>query len=101
LTAKNVRYDGDCGPAYRFSGIGPWLYLQAVISRIFSFATVWALYHQTETHYGFAVIYKIKNEILRKWTNFLDRAFLLANFLGPLFVFVTRRSGFLARAAGA
>jgi len=83
-----------------FLVIGPLVVFAGGYIPYFFLATVWALYHQLKQHYGFAVIYKIKNGDTEEVDNFLDRAFLLANFLGPLFVFVTRRSGFLARADG-
>jgi len=71
LTAKNERYDGDCCRSTRFSGNRALIVFAGGYVPYFSLATIWALYHQLKQHYGFAVIYRSRMEILRKLTTSL------------------------------
>jgi hypothetical protein len=64
------------GPAMILAGWKPWLYL---------LVGVWAYYHVIRQHYGFMVLYKVKNRDLRPWDNFLDRLFLGVMTVAPPF----------------
>ena len=55
------------GPALVLAGWKGWLYL---------LVGVWAYYHVIRQHYGFMVLYKVKNRDLGRVDNFLDRVFL-------------------------
>jgi len=55
------------GPVMVLAGLESWLYL---------LVGVWAYYHVVRQHYGFMVLYKVKNHDLRPLDNFLDRFFL-------------------------
>ena len=64
------------GSAAFFFALGPVLVLlggKAVLAMI---VAVWAYYHVVRQHYGFMVLYKVKNRDLAKLDNFLDRWFL-------------------------
>ncbi len=64
------------GSAAFFFALGPVLVLvggKAVLAMI---VAVWAYYHVIRQHYGFMVLYKVKNRDLAKPDNFLDRWFL-------------------------
>ncbi|HKE22936.1 MAG TPA: hypothetical protein VKB88_11140 [Bryobacteraceae bacterium] len=62
------------GPAMILAGWKPWLYL--VVG-------VWAYYHVIRQHYGFMVLYKVKNRDLQPLDNFLDRLFLGVMTVAP------------------
>ena len=53
-----------------------WLYL---------LVGVWAYYHVIRQHYGFMVLYKVKNRDLRPLDNLLDRVFLGVMLVFPPF----------------
>jgi len=55
------------GPAMVLAGWKGWLYL---------LVGVWAYYHVVRQHYGFMVLYKVKNRDLGKLDSTLDRVFL-------------------------
>ncbi|HUD99593.1 MAG TPA: hypothetical protein VMR62_08465 [Bryobacteraceae bacterium] len=64
------------GSAAFFFALGPILVLvggKAVLAMI---VAVWAYYHVIRQHYGFMVLYKVKNRDLARLDNFLDRWFL-------------------------
>ena len=64
------------GSAAFFFALGPALILiggKAVLAMI---VAVWAYYHVIRQHYGFMVLYKVKNRDLAKIDSFLDRWFL-------------------------
>ena len=64
------------GSAAFFFALGPVLVLlggKAVLALI---VAVWAYYHVVRQHYGFMVLYKVKNRDLAKLDNSLDRWFL-------------------------
>jgi hypothetical protein len=64
------------GPAMVLAGLKPFLYL---------LVGVWAYYHVIRQHYGFMVLYKVKNRDLRPADNFLDRVFLGVMMVAPPF----------------
>jgi hypothetical protein len=55
------------GPLMVLAGWKGWLYL---------LVGVWAYYHVIRQHYGFMVLYKVKNADLARFDNTLDRIFL-------------------------
>ena len=85
-----------CGSLLFFL-LGPLMVLAGAGAAFFFFAIVWAFYHQVKQHYGFAVLYKIKNHDLARIDNVLDRLFLLFSFVYPFAVFITRSPKMLAR----
>ena len=64
------------GPAMVLAGWKSWLYL---------LVGVWAYYHVVRQHYGFMVLYKVKNRDLKPWDNRLDRLFLGVMMIAPPF----------------
>ena len=64
------------GPAMVLAGLKGWLYL---------LVGVWAYYHVMRQHYGFMVLYKVKNRDLAPFDNTLDRVFLGVMLVAPPF----------------
>jgi len=64
------------GPALVLAGLKGWLYL---------LVGVWAYYHVVRQHYGFMVLYKVKNRDLAPLDNRLDRLFLGVMMIAPPF----------------
>ncbi len=64
------------GPAMVLAGWKGWLYL---------LVGVWAYYHVIRQHYGFMVLYKVKNRDLSPLDNQLDRFFLGVTLVLPPF----------------
>jgi len=64
------------GPAMVLAGWKGWLYL---------LVGVWAYYHVIRQHYGFLVLYKVKNRDLGPVDNTLDRIFLGMMTVAPPF----------------
>src|SRR6185312_3319948 len=64
------------GPAMVLAGLKGWLAL---------LVGVWAYYHVLKQHYGFMVLYKVKNRDLAKVDNILDRLFLTVMMIFPPF----------------
>jgi len=64
------------GPAMVLAGWKGWLYL---------LVGVWAYYHVIRQHYGFMVLYKVKNRDLGRADNLLDRVFLGVMMVAPPF----------------
>ena len=64
------------GPAMVLAGLKGWLYL---------LVGVWAYYHVIRQHYGFMVLYKVKNGDLAPVDNLLDRVFLGVTLVLPPF----------------
>jgi hypothetical protein len=62
------------GPAMVLAGWKGWLYL---------LVGAWAYYHVIRQHYGFMVLYKVKNRDLGRLDNALDRLFLGVMLLLP------------------
>jgi len=77
--------------------LGPVMVLAGAGAAFFFFAIVWAFYHQIKQHYGFMVLYKIRNHDLADIDNALDRLFLLFSFVYPFAVFILRSPKMLAR----
>ncbi|HWC96257.1 MAG TPA: hypothetical protein VG456_05900 [Candidatus Sulfopaludibacter sp.] len=64
------------GPAMVLASLKAWLYL---------LVGVWAYYHVIRQHYGFMVLYKVKNRDLAPLDNRLDRIFLGVTMVLPPF----------------
>ena len=64
------------GPAMVLAGWKGWLYL---------LVGAWAYYHVIRQHYGFLVLYKVKNHDLAPLDNTLDRVFLGVTMVLPPF----------------
>ena len=64
------------GPLMVLAGLKGWLYL---------LVGVWAYYHVIRQHYGFLVLYKVKNRDLGELDNRLDRVFLGVMTIAPPF----------------
>jgi hypothetical protein len=64
------------GPAMVLAGLKGWLYL---------LVGAWAYYHVIRQHYGFMVLYKVKNRDLAPLDNTLDRVFLGVTTILPPF----------------
>src|SRR5271157_1193655 len=64
------------GPAMVLAGLKGWLYL---------LVGAWAYYHVVRQHYGFLVLYKVKNRDLAPRDNTLDRLFLGVMLILPPF----------------
>jgi hypothetical protein len=64
------------GPLMVLAGWKAWLYL---------LVGVWAYYHVIRQHYGFMVLYKVKNRDLAPVDNLLDRLFLGVTMVLPPF----------------
>ncbi len=65
------------GPVLVLAGWKAWLYL---------LVGVWAYYHVIRQHYGFMVLYKVKNRDLAPVDNLLDRVFLGVTMVLPPFL---------------
>lgn len=68
-----------------FFSLGPALVLIGWINLLIGIIAVWAYYHVIRQHYGFMVLYKVKNRDLAPIDNTLDRAFLGAMLVFPPF----------------
>jgi hypothetical protein len=64
------------GSAAFFFTLGPALVLLGGKAFLAMIVAVWAYYHVIRQHYGFMVLYKVKNRDLARVDNFLDRWFL-------------------------
>jgi len=69
-----------------FFALGPALILLGAKYLLAMIVAVWAYYHVVRQHYGFMVLYKVKNRDLAKWDNALDRVFLGVMLLAPPFL---------------
>jgi hypothetical protein len=72
----SVAFFFTLGPALVLTGLKPLLYL---------LVGTWAYYHVIRQHYGFMVLYKVKNRDLGRLDNFLDRVFLGVTTVLPPF----------------
>lgn len=59
-----------------FFSLGPIMVLAGGKGYLALLVAVWAYYHVIRQHYGFMVLYKVKNRDLRRLDNILDRMFL-------------------------
>jgi len=66
-----------------FFSLGPALVLLHLAPLLYLIVGVWAYYHVVRQHYGFMVLYKVKNRDLRPLDNRLDRAFLGVTLVFP------------------
>jgi hypothetical protein len=68
-----------------FFALGPAMVLLGGKGWLAMIVAVWAYYHVIRQHYGFMVLYKVKNRDLAKADNFLDRWFLGVMMVFPPF----------------
>ena len=68
-----------------FFSIGPAMVLLGAVKYLAILVGVWAYYHVIRQHYGFMVLYKVKNRDLRLLDNTLDRIFLGTMLVYPPF----------------
>ena len=68
-----------------FFSLGPALVLIGWTPLLVGIVAVWAYYHVVRQHYGFMVLYKVKNRDLAPTDNFLDRLFLGVMLIFPPF----------------
>jgi len=68
-----------------FFSLGPILVLAGGKGYLALLVAVWAYYHVIRQHYGFMVLYKVKNRDLRRIDNILDRVFLGVMLVFPPF----------------
>ena len=73
------------GSAAFFFALGPAMVLLGGKALLAMIVAVWAYYHVVRQHYGFMVLYKVKNRDLAKRDNFLDRWFLGVMMVFPPF----------------
>ena len=69
-----------------FFSLGPALVLAGAKSYLALLIAVWAYYHVVRQHYGFMVLYKVKNRDLQPLDNTLDRVFLGVMLVFPPFL---------------
>jgi hypothetical protein len=93
-TASRTFFDRDArsrdrkllyGSAAVFFSLGPLMVLTGMKGWLYLLVGVWAYYHVIRQHYGFMVLYKVKNRDLEKWDNRLDRVFLGVTTILPPF----------------
>jgi hypothetical protein len=68
-----------------FFSLGPVMVLAGGKAYLALLVAVWAYYHVIRQHYGFMVLYKVKNHDLRPLDNALDRIFLGVMLVFPPF----------------
>jgi hypothetical protein len=68
-----------------FFSLGPVMVLAGGKGYLALLVAVWAYYHVIRQHYGFMVLYKVKNRDLRPLDNTLDRIFLGVMLVFPPF----------------
>ncbi|HXB71844.1 MAG TPA: hypothetical protein VNY05_26640 [Candidatus Acidoferrales bacterium] len=68
-----------------FFALGPALVLAGLKGYLYLLVGVWAYYHVIRQHYGFMVLYKVKNRDLRPLDNKLDRIFIGVMLVFPPF----------------
>jgi hypothetical protein len=68
-----------------FFSIGPLLVLAGQVHLLVLIVGTWAYYHVIAQHYGFLMLYKVKNRDLNPLDNRLDRLFLLVMTIAPPF----------------
>ncbi len=68
-----------------FFSLGPAMVLAGAKGYLALLVGVWAYYHVMRQHYGFMVLYKVKNRDLGRLDNQLDRLFLGAMLVFPPF----------------
>ncbi len=73
------------GSALVFFSLGPAMVLAGGKGYLALLVGVWAYYHVVRQHYGFMVLYKVKNRDLGRFDNTLDRVFLGVMTVAPPF----------------
>jgi hypothetical protein len=68
-----------------FFSLGPALVLAGWMPVLVMIVAVWAYYHVIRQHYGFMVLYKVKNRDLQPVDNLLDRIFIGVMLVFPPF----------------
>src|SRR5512133_3749730 len=68
-----------------FFSLGPLMVLAGQKGLLALLVGVWAYYHVVRQHYGFLVLYKVKNRDLAPRDNLLDRLFLGVMLIAPPF----------------
>jgi len=93
-TASRTFFDRDArarnarlfyGSLAVFFAAGPLMILAGQKGLLALVVGVWAYYHVIRQHYGFMVLYKVKNRDLHRLDNFLDRAFIGLMTVAPPF----------------
>jgi hypothetical protein len=78
---RNLLY----GSLLFFFSFGPLMVLVGQKGLLALLVGVWAYYHVVRQHYGFLVLYKVKNRDLLPFDNTLDRTFLFVMMVFPPF----------------
>src|SRR5436305_8505842 len=73
------------GSAAVFFSLGPLMVLAGLKGWLYLLVGLWAYYHVLRQHYGFMVLYKVKNRDLGRVDNLLDRGFLAIMLVLPPF----------------
>ena len=68
-----------------FFSLGPILVLAGLKALLYLMVGTWAYYHVIRQHYGFMVLYKVKNRDLARFDNLLDRVVLGVTTVLPPF----------------
>ncbi len=93
-TASRTFFDSDArakhpkllfGSALFFFSLGPLMVLAGWKGWLALLVGVWAYYHVVKQHYGFMVLYKVKNGDLARLDNNLDKLFLTVMMIFPPF----------------
>jgi len=93
-TASRTYFDSEArrrqrgllfGSLIFFFSLGPLMVLAGWKGWLYLLVGVWAYYHVIRQHYGFMVLYKVKNRDLAPMDNLLDRIFLGVMMVAPPF----------------
>lgn len=93
-TASRTYFDSEArarqkrlllGSAVVFFSLGPLMVLAGLKGWLALLVGVWAYYHVVKQHYGFMVLYKVKNRDLSRADNILDKLFLAVMLVFPPF----------------
>jgi hypothetical protein len=93
-TASRTYFDSEARARHRklllgsllfFFSLGPLMVLAGLKGYLALLVGVWAYYHVIRQHYGFMVLYKVKNRDLRPLDNALDRVFIGVMLVFPPF----------------
>jgi hypothetical protein len=93
-TASRTYFDSEArrqhksllfGSLLFFFALGPVLVLAGWKFLLYGIVGVWAYYHVVRQHYGFIMLYKVKNRDLQPRDNLLDRVFLGVMMVAPPF----------------
>jgi hypothetical protein len=93
-TASRTFFDAEARARHRvllygsigvFFSLGPLMVLAGLKDYLYLLVGVWAYYHVLRQHYGFMVLYKVKNRDLGRFDNALDRVFLGVTTVLPPF----------------